>query len=458
MKYDVAVIGSGPGGYVAAIRAGQLGLKTLVIERERIGGVCLNVGCIPTKALLHAAMLLGEMDEAKRMGLRANVSVDISALNRWKESVVRRLVKGIEFLFKRNGVEVLRGEGTLVAPGKVRVVSDGETVEVEAKNVILAMGARPKYLPNLRRDGHRIWDSNDAVSLPEVPESLLVVGAGAVGLEFAFIYRRLGVKRVVVVDVMEQVLPGTDSEMARIYERILRRMGVDVRLKTTVKEVSDDGRVVLSSEGEETVEEYEKVLLAIGRVPNSEGLREVGIELDRRGFVITDDRMRTNLPGVFAVGDLAGPPMLAHKAHREGILAAEVSAGMDVRRNWRYIPAVVYTYPEFATVGLTEERAREEGYDLIVGKFPLTALGKAHTLGGVDGMVKVVAERESGKLLGVHMVAPEASSLISEATLALESGLTLEEVERVIHPHPTVSEALMEAAANALKRAIHIVN
>jgi len=390
MKYDLIVIGAGPGGYVAAIRAGQLGLKTLVIEKWKVGGVCLNVGCIPTKALLHAAHTVDSVKGARKFGVEADVKLDVQRLNAWKERVVNRLVKGVEFLFKKNGVELIGGEG----------------------------------------------DSNDAVALKEIPDSLLIVGAGAVGLEFAYVYKKLGTERVVVVDIMDQVLPGTDREMAHLYARILKKEGIEVRLRTTVKAVEEDGSVVLSSGDREVVERYDRVLVAVGRVPNTEFL-------NGRGFVVVNERTETNLPGVLAIGDITPGPMLAHRAQKEGVLAAEVSVGLNVRKSWKYVPAVVYTYPEYATVGLTE---------------PLSALGRAHTMGGVEGAVKVVAERGSGKLLGVHIVSPEASAIVSEAALALERELTVEDLESVIHPHPTTSEALMEAAANVLKRAIHIVN
>ncbi len=458
MRYDLVILGAGPGGYVAAIRAGQLGLKTLVVERWKVGGVCLNVGCIPTKALLHAAHTVATARSSGKIGIRAEVDIDLAKLNAWKERVVSRLVKGVEFLFKKNGVELLRGEGKLVPPNGVEVTTERGKVTVEGRKIVLATGSRPRYLKGLERDGERIWDSNDAVALREVPRSLLVVGAGAVGLEFAYIYRHLGSERVVVVDIMDQVLPGTDREMANLYVRVLKREGIEVRLETTVKAVEGDGTVVLSSKDGEVVERYDKVLVAVGRVPNTEFLRDTGIRLDGKGFVPVDDRLRTNLPDVLAIGDITPGPMLAHRAQREGVLAAEVAAGLDVKRTWRYVPAVVYTYPEYATVGLTEERAKEMGYDVAVGRFPLSASGRAQALGGVEGAVKVVAEKGSGRLLGVHILAPEASSLVSEATLALEEGATVEDIERVIHPHPTISEAFMEAAANVLKKAIHIVN
>ena len=459
MRYDVIVIGAGPGGYVAAIRAGQLGLKTLVVERWKVGGVCLNVGCIPTKALIHAAHTRASVKEAKKFGLDGEVKVDLARLNAWKDRVVNRLVKGVEFLFKRNGVSLIRGEGRLLSPGKVEVrTEDGEVKVFEARSIVLATGSRPKYLKGLERDGERIWDSNDAVAMREIPGSMLVVGAGAVGLEFAYVYRNLGTERITVVDIMDQVVPGTDREMADAYSRALRKMGIDVRLSTTVKAVEEDGTVVLSTPKGEVRERYERILVAVGRVPNTEFLRDSGIHLDGRGFVPVSDRMETNLPGVFAIGDITPGPMLAHRAQKEGVLVAEVIAGLNVKKAWKYVPAVVYTFPEYATVGLSEERAREMGYDVVVGRFPMSALGRAQTMGGVEGLVKVVAERGSNRLLGIHVLAPEASSLISEATLALERGLTLEELEEVVHPHPTVSEALMEAAGNALKKAIHILN
>lgn len=457
MRYDVIIIGAGPGGYVAAIRAAQLGLKTAIIERWKLGGVCLNVGCIPTKALLHLGHIYHE-SQSDKYGFSGKLEVDIDKANKWKESVVDKLVKGVEFLLKNQKVDIYYGEGFLEKPNEVKVKVGDSFKTLTANNVILATGSRIRELKGFEADGKLIWNSDHAVSFPEIPESLLVVGAGAVGLEFAQFYKFMGTKRVVVIDIADQIVPGLDSEVAKYYMKVLKRYGLEFYLKASLKDLSEDGTAVFVSEGKEYKERFSKVLIAIGRIPNSENFKSLGIYMDERGFIKTDDRMETNIKGIYAIGDLTGPPLLAHKASKEGIVAVENIAGMKSFADWRGIPSVIYTYPEMASVGLSEEEAKNKGYDVKVGKFPLSASGRALTMGGIDGMAKIVVDAQTDEILGVHIISPEASSLIAEATLAIELMATAEDLDLTIHPHPTISEILMEAAANVHKRAIHIVN
>ncbi len=457
MRYDVVIIGGGPGGYVAGIRAAQLGLRVALVEKWKIGGVCLNVGCIPTKALLHVGHLYYTAKNGERFGIRGNLSLDIGSLNRWKDSVVEKLVKGVEFLLKNHKVDVYVGEGIVEKPGEVKVKTDKGLEILETKNIIIATGSRIRELKGFEADGKLIWNSDHAVSFPEIPRRLLVVGAGAVGLEFAQFYRTVGSDKVVVIEATDQVLPGMDKEMAKYYQRVLKKEGLEFYLNASLKDISGN-EVVFTSEGKEYRESFDKILIAIGRLPNSEGFANLNLNLDEKGFIKTDVRMETNVKGIYAIGDVAGPPLLAHKASKEGIVAVENIAGLDSRADWRAMPSVIYTYPEFASVGLTEEKAREMGYNVKVGKFPLSASGRALTLGGVDGLAKVVVDGDTDEILGVHIIAPEASSLIGEAALAIEIMATAEDIDMVIHPHPTISEVLMEAAGNVHKKAIHIMN
>ncbi len=458
MKYDVVIIGSGPGGYVAAIRAAQLGLRTAIVERWKLGGVCLNVGCIPTKALLHLGHIYNEARNGDKMGIKGDLEIDINKANSWKEGVVKKLVKGVEFLLKNQKVDIFNGEGRVEKPGEVKVINNSETTTLQTRNIIIATGSEIRELKGFESDGKLVWNSNHAVSFPEIPERLLVVGAGAVGLEFAQFYKMVGSKKVVVIDIANQVVPGIDGEVARYYMKVLKRSGLEFFLNATLKDLQEDGTATFVSDGKEYKEKFSRVLVAIGRKPNSETFKNLGIKTDDKGFIRTNDRMETNIKGIFAIGDVSGIPLLAHKASKEGIVAVENIAGMDSGADWRGIPAVIYTYPELATVGLSEEQARSMGYNVKVGKFPLTASGRALTMGGVDGLAKIVVDGDTDEILGVHIISPEASSLISEATLAIEVMITAEDLDLTVHPHPTISEILMEAAGNVHKRAIHTIN
>ncbi len=460
-EYDLIVIGTGPGGYHAAIRAAQLGLKVLAVERGEVGGVCLNVGCIPTKALLHAAEVKKAAERAVEFGLVLKPEAhDLGRLGAWRDQVVKKLTGGVEFLFKGNGVELKRGEARLRSPREVEV--GGEVVR--GKNVILATGSRPVELPGFAFDEERVLSSTGALRLEAgLPRRLLVIGGGAIGLEFAGIYRAFGAE-VTVLELMDQILPGADRETATQLARALKKQGIKLQTRTKAlgfEETEEGLKVTLADpEGRETgTLMVDKVLVAVGRRPNSEGLglKEAGVRTDERGFVPSDAEMKTNVPGVYAIGDLRGAPLLAHKAMKEGVVAAEVVAGRKSAFD-QQIPSVVYTHPEFASVGLSEEAAKERGLEVKVGRFPFTANGRALTLQETQGLVKVVAEAETGVVLGVHAVGPGASELIPEATLALEMGALADDLELTVHPHPTLSESLMEAAANLEKAAIHILN
>ncbi len=462
-RYDAVVIGAGPGGYVAAIRLGQLGKKVLVVEKQYVGGVCLNVGCIPTKALLHAAHLQREAREASRMGLQIQTGpVDLERLNAWKQSIVDRLVRGIQTLWKSTGVAWIQGTGRLVKPDQVEItLPDGKKEHVQAGAVVVATGSRPVELPGFEVDGERVWNSDHAVAFPRIPKKLLVLGAGAIGLEFAFVYRHFGAE-VEVFELMDQILPGMDTESALELAKALKRQGIRIHTAARAERLERTGsgvRLHVRKKDEVQVVEGDVLLVAVGRRPNTAGigLEEVGVQLDDRGFVRVNEHMETSVRGVYAIGDIVPGPMLAHRASREGIVAAERIAGLPSAMDARAIPSVVYTEPQLASVGLSEEEARARGIAYRVGKFPWVANGRALTYGVNVGFAKILTD-EQDVVIGVHIVGPEASSLIGEGVLAVEMAATAEDIGLSVHPHPTLSEALMEAAENVHKRAIHIVN
>lgn len=459
MKYDVVVIGAGPGGYSAAIRLGQLKKKVLVVEKGKIGGVCLNQGCIPTKALLSAVEGIDVARHSKPMGIVFGApQVDFSLLQTWKQGVVDRLVKGVEFLFKANGVETLAGEATVLSPEKASITkTGGETVAVTTGHIVIATGSVPTNLPFIQVDGKKIFWAEDALFFDTIPAHLLIVGAGATGLEMATIYSRLGTK-VTIVEIMDQILPGTDTEMANLLLRSVERQGIDIFISSQVKELKDREAIVIHKDGNEKIVPYERLLLAVGRKPVIEGVKNLGLKLTAKGFIAVDTSLRTSLASVYAIGDVNGPPLLAHKAIKEGVVAAEAIAGLPSRFEPKAMPACVFTVPALASVGMSQEEAVAKGHTVAIGKFPMTASGRALTLGVNEGLVKVIGDKNSGVLLGLHILAPESSSLIGEGVLALEMGAMVEDIGLSIHPHPTLAEALMEAAENVYKRAIHIVN
>ena len=478
-RFDAVVIGAGPGGYPAAIRLGQLKVKTAIIEREYIGGVCLNVGCIPSKAVIHAAKMFDKLGHSEDIGITitGKPALDMARLQTWKGGVVNKLTSGVRTLLKGNHVEIIEGSATLGKPGpdghRITVKTRTGEQTIIAKNVVLATGSRPLEIPGFKIDQQRIIDSTGALALTAVPPRLIVIGGGYIGLELGMCYAKFGSK-VTVVEAMPRLLGTMDKDCVAVVERKLRKMGVEVMLDTKAKSWDDKGdRAVLTVElkggqggqggqGTKTAAiDADKILLAIGRRPNSDnlGLEQAGVAVAKGGFVIADDQLRTNIPGIYAIGDLIGGMMLAHKATKEGEVVAEVIAGHNAAFDVRTIPAVVFTDPEISSTGLTEDEARAKGHkELKVGKFPFAALGRALSVNDTDGFVKVVADARTGELLGVHIAGNGGSDLISEATLAIEMGAVADDLRLTIHPHPTLSEAMMEAAAAAMGEAVHIIN
>ncbi len=460
---DVAVVGAGPGGYVAAIRAAQLGLKVALIEKhERLGGTCLNVGCIPSKALLESSELLyAARHRCRDHGVViGDVSLDLDAMMARKVSVVTQLTDGVAGLMKKNKVEVLQGHAELTGPDRLRVTGDGEPVDVTAKAIIIATGSAPVELPFLHFDGSRVIDSTGALSLPAVPDHLVVIGAGAVGLELGSVWLRLGAK-VTVVEMMPQIVPFADRQVAGQLQRALKAQGMEFHLatKVTAAEVGEGGVTLTLRDGkdQESTIEGDRVLVAVGRRPYTEGLglAAVGLELDAHGRIPVDESLRTEVPSIYAIGDVIAGPMLAHKAEEEGVAVAETIAGGAGHTNPAVIPSVVYTDPALATVGLGEAQAKERGFEPRVGRFLFRANGRAKAMGSEDGLVKVIADAATDRLLGVQIVGPAASELIAEAVVAMEFQASAEDLARTIHAHPTLSEVVKEAALAVDKRAIH---
>lgn len=466
--YDIVVIGAGPGGYVSAIRASQLGMKVAIVERQYMGGVCLNIGCIPTKAMLHSADLIEEFHDSKRFGVIAEkVSVDWAAVQRNREAVVKQMTGGVGFLMKKNKVDVHMGAAQLLGRGQVKVSGEGgqETL-LKAKNIIVATGARPRELPQIGAsfDGERILSSKEALALPEIPKSLIIVGASAIGCEFASMYRTFG-SAVILIEALPRIVPVEDEEVSAELARAFNKRGIKVLAgaKMTAMQQADGGvKVSLTdAEGKQQELSAERALMGIGIVANSKGfgLEETGVAIDQRGFITVDAQMRTNVEGVYAIGDCASTgPWLAHKASAEGILAAEVIAGHHPAAiEYGKIPGCTYCSPEIASVGLTEAKAREQGYDVKVGKFAFTANGKATIIGQRNGFVKIIAEKQYDEVLGMHIVGPHATELIAEGGVALSHEATAESLMRTIHAHPTLYEALGEAAHAAAEGApIHM--
>ena len=457
-QYDVVIIGSGPGGYVAGIRAGQLGMKVAVVEKDPfIGGTCTHRGCIPTKALLENADIYDKVQKAKEFGVTVgDVRLDFKAGQDRKQAVVDKNAKGIEFLFKKNKVERISGFGKLVDKNTIDV--DGK--QIKAKNIILAMGSVPKDLPHIKADGKRIINSDHILQLTEVPKSLLVIGAGAVGCEFASIFSRFGAKTT-IVEVMPQLLPIEDEEIAKEFTRLMKKKGIDVftEAKVDACEVTENGvKTTITFKGKQQTIETDLVLSATGRraVTENCGLEKTKVKLDQRGMVEVDQFMRTAEPNIYAIGDIVPTPALAHVASAEGILAIEHMKGLEVRPlQYDHVPNCTYTEPEVASVGLTEKKAKERGYDVKVGKFPFTANSKARILGEAGGLVKIVADKKYDEFLGLHIVGPRATELIVEGCTALELEATAESIAKTIHAHPTLSEAMMEAAEDVLGHSIH---
>ncbi len=465
MNYDLIVIGTGPGGYVCAIRASQLGMKVAVVERRAThGGTCLNVGCIPSKALLHASERYAEAANGfADMGITVNPTLDLAAMLAFKDQGVKGNVDGVEFLLKKNKIDTFQGTGRIVAPGKVEITgANGDKQTLDTKTVVIATGSNSVELPGMPIDEKRIVSSTGALSLQKVPKRLLVIGSGYIGLELGSVWERLGAE-VTMVEMLDRIAPGLDGEVARQFQRILAKQGMIFKLGTKVKSVATDGKtctVTLEPGAGGTPEtmEVDVVLVAIGRVPNTEGLglAEIRVKTDNRGRVVVDKRFETSAPGVYAIGDVIDGPMLAHKAEEEGIAVAEILAGQAGHVNYEVIPNVIYTAPEVASVGKTEEELKEAGIAYAVGKFPFTANARAKVNRTTDGFVKVLADKETDRVLGVHILGADAGTLIAEAAVLMEFGGSAEDLARICHAHPTLNEAVKEAALAAEHRAIHM--
>jgi dihydrolipoamide dehydrogenase len=466
MPYDVVVIGTGPGGYECAIRAAQLGLKTAVVEKNAtFGGTCLNVGCIPSKAMLHASELYEEAGENfGKMGIKVGKpSVDLPALLKYKQGNVDANVNGVAFLFKKNKIDTFRGTGRIAAPGKIEVkADDGKTQTVETKNIIIATGSDVARLNGIAIDEKRVVSSTGALELPQVPQKLVVVGAGIIGMELGSVWRRLGAQ-VTVVEFLDHILSGIDGEVARNFHRLQEKQGIAFKLSSKVTGIDTSGKTLKvkvepAAGGAAETLEADIVLVAIGRVPYTDGLglEAAGVKKDNRGRVIIDPHFRTNVAGVYAIGDAVAGPMLAHKAEEEGVAAAEIIAGKAGHVNYDVIPNVVYTKPEIASVGKTEEELKGAGVAYNVGKFPFTANARARANLATDGFVKILADAKTDRVLGVHILGPDAETMIAEAAIAMEFGAAAEDIARTCHAHPTLSEAVKEAALAVDKRAINI--
>ncbi len=463
MDYDLLVIGAGPGGYHAAIRATQLGLKVACAEMEYLGGVCLNVGCIPTKALLHAGEEIRQSKHAADFGLTfSETKLDIAKLNGWKNGIVKKLTGGIGTLFKANKVAHLIGKAVFVDANTVMV---GD-LKVTAKNIMIATGSEPSSLPTFPVDQKRIVDSTGALNVPNpLPKRMLCIGGGVIGLEFANVYNNMGVE-VVVIEFAPQILGIADDDAVKEYTKIMLKQGIKLELGTKANgftDQADEGMLVeleVVSSGAKRHEAFDFVLCAVGRRPRSAGLNleAAGLKADERGFIAVNAQMQTAVPHIYAIGDVVGNPMLAHKAMKEGLVAAEVVAGHKAAMDVVAIPNVIYTNPELAWVGLSEKEAKAKGFKVKTGLFPLSASGRAMTLGVSDGFVKMVANAETDLLLGVHVVAPHGSDILGEASLALEMAATVSDIALTIHAHPTLTESIFEAAESVHKQAIHIMN
>jgi dihydrolipoamide dehydrogenase len=463
--YDAIVLGGGPGGYVCAIRLAQLGQKVACVEEEEYGGVCLNWGCIPSKALISNAHFYTKAQHIGAHGLRVGpIEVDSETMQDWKQGIVNKLTGGVRQLLKANGAEIVEGRGRLVDAHTVEVsAKGGAPIRLTAKKaIVVATGSATIQIPDFNFDGERVIGAREAVSLRRIPRRLVVIGGGVIGLELGMVYQSFG-SQLTVVELTPSLLPGTDPDCVKVVERSLQKRGGTVHKNARAERVertADGVRVHVKTEAGPVSVEADVLLVAVGMKPRSRGigLEELGVTIDERGFVPTDDRCCTNVDGIYAIGDVSGPPMLAHKASKEGEVCAEVIAGKPAAKDWLTVPNIIFTDPEVASVGLSDNQAREQGIDVKVGRFPFAALGRAMSIGETDGLVKVVTDKGTGRVVGIHICGPSASDLISEAALALEMVATAEDLAMTIHPHPTLGEALMEASAASLGHAIHIVN
>jgi len=465
-NFDIIIIGGGPAGYVGAIRAAQLGMEVAVVEkRKTLGGTCLNVGCIPSKALLNSSEIFEETaHHANAHGIEIkDVKLNLPAMLKRKDDIVKSLTQGIDFLFKKNKITRFEGHGVVMGKGTVAVRKEGGPSDsIQGKNILIATGSEVANLPNVEIDENRIVSSTGGLSLPEVPKKLIVIGGGVIGLELGSVWRRLG-SEVEVIEFLDEIIPGNDGEVRTNFRKLLEKQGMKFRLGTKVTSAKADKRSVTitvepAKGGASETLTADYVLVAIGRRPYTQnlGLKEVGVELTERGQIKVDSHFQTNVAGIYAVGDVIPGPMLAHKAEEDGIAAVEIMSGQHGHVNYNLVPAVIYTHPEVATVGATEEKLKEQGVDYVKGKFPFAANSRAKAVGDTDGFVKILADKKTDKVLGVHIIGPQAGTIIMEAAIAMEFGASSEDIARTCHSHPDLNEAVKEAALSVLGRAIHI--
>ena len=452
----IVILGAGPGGYVAAIRASQLGGEVTLIEKEKVGGTCLNVGCIPTKSLVVCAELFSQMKKSSDFGIEVkDARADLAAMVQRKDKIVNKLVGGVQFLLKKHKVEIIQGKGNLTAPGKVGITTaEGKKEEIAYDRLILATGSETSMPGCFNFDGKNILTGRELLSISELPSRLLIVGGGYIGVEFAYIFNALG-SEVTIVEMLPRLIATEDEEISEQLYRELVKQGIKVKLETKMETITVGKGEITCGLGSGERTQCDKVLVAVGRKPCVEGFSEFGVKLEN-GYVQVNERMETSLENVYAIGDIAGPPLLAHKASNEGLVAAENALGGNSTMNYRAVPSCIFALPEVASVGLSEAKAKEKGYEVSTGKFPFSALGRAHTLGEPQGFVKIVADQETEEVLGIHIMGPHASDLIAEATLGIQMEATVEEFQKTIHAHPTLPEALNEAAHALHQKAIHL--
>ena len=462
-KYQVMVIGAGPGGYVAAVRATQLGLRTAIVEKEYVGGVCLNWGCIPSKALLYVTELKRTIEASRRIGIKAdNVGIDIDKLRRHKDATIKRLTGGVKLLLEKAGVKIYDGRAAFTSKNRIEIIKGVDKTYIDSEHFIIATGASTWSLPGLNIDGKNVISAREAIDLPKIPERLGVIGAGPIGVEMATVYNTLGSK-VTIIELLDSVLPMLDQDISSAAERAVRKQGMEIYTSSQVTSSNrkDDGidLQVKTPDGDKSMS-FDMVLMAVGMKPNSKGLNleEIGIKTDDRGFITVDQRMRTNVSNIFAIGDVTGGLLLAHKASHEGIVAAEAMAGSSSGADWKAVPYAVFTDPEIAGVGLTEKEAKEQGRKIKVGNFPYRAVGKGIATLATDGFAKVICDAKTDEILGIHIFGPHSGDIIFAGTAIMEFEGTSEDLGHIMAIHPTLSEALMEAGLNVHKKAIHIIN
>jgi len=460
-KFDAIVIGAGPGGYPCAIRLAQLGKKVAIVEKDTVGGVCLNVGCIPSKALIKAASTFEKMQKADGMGFKVKgVEADFKGLQEWKQSVVNKLTGGVGQLLKGNKVEIVKGTASFVAKNEISVTSSEGTQSLVADHIVIAVGSTPIEIPGFKFDEKNIISSTGALALDKEVASVLVVGAGYIGLEIGTYLAKLGTQ-VTMLEQSPRLLSSYDPEVGKVIERGLKKRNVTTVVNATAKSVKEKGgmmQVEVEVEGKMQTLTAEKVLVTVGRKPNQmPGLEKVGVAVER-GFIKVNDRLQTNVPGIYAIGDVVGQPMLAHKATKEALVVADVIAGKKARYDVKAMPAVIFCEPEVATVGMNEAEAKAKGITTFAGSFPFAALGKAIAMAETEGFTKLIGDKKTGRLIGATIVGPESSSMIAEMALAIEAGLQVEDIALTVHAHPTLGEATMEAAEVALGHAIHVIN